>query len=103
MNNGDNVNHPSYYGGEDNPYEVIKVLEAWDLGFHLSTCIKYLPRAGKKDLDTMIEDLEKAKWYLNRKIQLLKKESGALIAEIKMQKRSKLTIKVRRKCYGSPV
>lgn len=26
---GDSVNHPSHYGGADNPYEAIKVIEAW--------------------------------------------------------------------------
>lgn len=27
------VDHPSHYGGKDNPYEAIKVIEAWELGF----------------------------------------------------------------------
>lgn len=30
----DAVNHPAHYGGEDNPYEAIKVIEAWKLGFN---------------------------------------------------------------------
>ena len=29
------VNHPQHYGGEDNTYEAIKVIDAWDLGFSL--------------------------------------------------------------------
>lgn len=70
--NGNQVNHPQHYGGGDNPYEVIKVIEAWDLGFHLGTAVKYIPRAGKKDPDKEIEDLEKAIWYINRKIEQLK-------------------------------
>lgn len=45
----DNVNHPSHYGGEDNPYEAIKVIEAWNLGFCLGNAVKYISRAGKKD------------------------------------------------------
>jgi len=61
------VNHPSHYGGEENPYEAIKVIEAWDLGFNLGNVVKYLSRAGKKG-DTL-EDLRKAAWYLNREIQ----------------------------------
>ena len=68
----DPVNHPSYYGGKDNPYEVIKVIEAWKLDFHLGTAVKYIPRAGIKDPDKEIEDLEKSVWYLQRKIDLLK-------------------------------
>ena len=68
----DNVNHPQHYGGGDNPYEAIKVIEAWDLGFHLGNTVKYISRAGKK-ADPAIQDLEKAAWYLNRKIANLKK------------------------------
>ena len=36
----EHVNHPSHYGGENNPYEAIKVIEAWDLGFCLGNTIK---------------------------------------------------------------
>lgn len=62
------VNHPAHYGGSDNTYEVIKVIEAWGLGFHLGNTIKYIARAGKKNPDALIEDLQKARWYLDRKI-----------------------------------
>jgi len=64
------VNHPQHYGGKDNPYEAIKVIEAWKLGFCLGNTIKYISRAGKKD-DT-IQELEKALWYLKREIKNLK-------------------------------
>ena len=63
----ENVNHPTHYGGEDNPYEAIKVIEAWDLGFNLGNVVKYLSRAGKKG--NTLEDLRKAAWYLNREIE----------------------------------
>ena len=33
--NKEQVNHPGHYGGSENVYEAIKVIEAWDLGFHL--------------------------------------------------------------------
>ena len=66
------INHPTHYGGEDNTYEAIKVIEAWDLGFNLGNTIKYVSRAGKK-LD-ILEDLEKASWYINREINKLKNE-----------------------------
>jgi ribosomal protein L32 len=67
--NNDMVNHPNHYGG-DTPYEVIKVLEAWELDFDfdLGNCIKYIARAGKKET-TKLEDLRKAAWYLNRRIE----------------------------------
>ncbi len=70
------VNHPKHYGGKDNPYEAIKVIEAWDLGFCLGNTVKYISRAGKKD-DT-IQELEKALWYLKREIKKQKdgKEIG---------------------------
>lgn len=63
------VNHPQHYGGKNNPYEAIKVIEAWDLGFCLGNTIKYISRAGKKD-DT-IQELQKALWYLKREIKKL--------------------------------
>ena len=71
--------HPTHYGGADNPYEVIKVIEAWWLDFHLGNAVKYIARAGKKDPAKEIEDLEKARWYIDRKIaqlqaQLVKKD-----------------------------
>lgn len=72
------VNHPSHYGGKDNPYETIKVIEAWglDKDFCLGNTVKYISRAGKKEesIKSEIEDLEKAQFYLNRKINNLKKE-----------------------------
>lgn len=61
----DSVNHPAHYGGADNPYEVIKVLEAWltrneFIGFCKGNAIKYQARHRQKGGD---EDLRKAKWY----------------------------------------
>lgn len=57
------VNHPDHYGG-DTPYEVIKVLRAWNLEgtkwFCWGNVIKYAARAHKKG---GIKDYEKAGWY----------------------------------------
>lgn len=64
------VDHPQHYGGKDNPYEAIKVIEAWNLGFCLGNTLKYISRAGKKD--ATIQELEKARWYLDREIKKLK-------------------------------
>lgn len=66
------VDHPVHYGGADNPYEVIKVLEAWLSpeqmdGFNLGNAVKYIARAGKKG--DALEDLRKARWYLDRAIK----------------------------------
>lgn len=60
------VNHPAHYGGADNPYEAIKVIEAWRLGFNLGNTVKYISRAEHKG--ATIQDLKKARWYLDREI-----------------------------------
>lgn len=61
------VEHPQHYGGAENPYEAIKVIESWDLNFNLGNVVKYISRAGKKD--NTKQDLEKALWYLKREIE----------------------------------
>lgn len=67
------INHPAHYGGADNPYEAIKVIEAWELGFHLGNTAKYISRAGKKG--AALEDLKKAAWYLQREIERCERNS----------------------------
>jgi hypothetical protein len=42
------------------------------LGFHLGNAVKYIARAGKKDPNRLREDLEKARWYLDRALVNLK-------------------------------
>lgn len=73
-----NVNHPAYYGGKDNPYETIKVIEAWGLddNFDLGNTIKYISRAGKKDKACLLQDLMKAQFYLNHEVEKLHKYDG---------------------------
>jgi len=70
-NKKENVNHPQHYGGENNPYEAIKVIDAWDLNFALGNTVKYISRAGKKDPKKELEDLKKAMWYLQHHISKL--------------------------------
>ena len=69
--NKEMVNHPQHYGGENNPYEAIKVIDAWGLDndFYLGNAVKYLSRAGKKD--NTVQDLKKAIWYIEKKIEKL--------------------------------
>jgi hypothetical protein len=64
------VNHPEHYGG-NTTYEAIKVIEAWELGFCLGNTVKYIARAGRKPNADAIEDLKKARWYLQREINRL--------------------------------
>ena len=67
--NHDPVNSPSHYtrGG----IEAIDFIEAKGLGFCLGNVVKYVSRAGFK-ADAKLQDLEKARWYLNREIERLK-------------------------------
>ena len=68
----DPVNKPQHYAGTK--IEVIDYIEDKNLGFCLGNVVKYVSRAGKKksgnlsDRDKEIEDLKKAKWYLERRI-----------------------------------
>ena len=74
-NKNDPVNHPSYY--TDGKIEVIDYIKDKGLGFCLGNAVKYISRAGKKDPEKEIEDLRKAAWYINRRIEeLLEKENG---------------------------
>jgi hypothetical protein len=66
------VNHPNHYQfGDDKNYEVIKIIEIYQFDFHLGNCFKYISRAGKKNPEKEIEDLKKARFYLDRKIEFL--------------------------------
>lgn len=66
------VDHPPHYGGKDNPYEAIKVIEAWDLDFAIGNAVKYISRAKHKGSE--LEDLKKARWYITRRIENLEKK-----------------------------
>ena len=65
------ISHPSHYRS-DSGFEAIDVIEAWNLGFNLGNALKYISRAGLKDKNREIEDLEKAQWYLNREIERIR-------------------------------
>lgn len=68
------VDHPAHYGGADNPFEPIKIINHYDLGFHLGNVIKYVLRSGKKAENPSVLDLKKARFYLEQEI--LKQESN---------------------------
>ena len=63
------VNHPSHY---NQGIEPIDIIECWRLNFSLGNVIKYVLRSPYKGRE--IEDLEKARWYIDREIERLKKE-----------------------------
>ena len=61
-----NVTHPSHYNSGQ--IEVIDFIDDQKLGFSLGNAIKYIARAGKKNPEKTVEDLEKAIWYLKHEI-----------------------------------
>jgi hypothetical protein len=65
----DSVNHPAHYNA--GKIEVIEAIEDWKLNYHRGNAVKYVARAGKKNPDKEVEDLQKAIWYLNRDIERL--------------------------------
>ncbi len=69
-NNNDPVNHPSHYC--DSNIEVIDYIIDKKLNFNRGNVIKYVSRAGKKNVNKEVEDLEKARFYLNKEIEILK-------------------------------
>ena len=68
----DVVNSPPHYT-RLHP-QPIDIIESWGLGFHAAQVLKYIARAGHKDRKKFVEDLEKARFYLNRWIERLKSE-----------------------------
>lgn len=70
----DNINHPKHYTSHPSGVECIAVTE-W-FNFNIGNAIKYLWRSGLKG--STVEDLRKARWYLDREIQRL--EAAAPVA-----------------------
>lgn len=69
----DPVNHPGHYAeGWSNGAEVIDITE--NLNFNRGNAVKYITRAGRKDPLKLVEDLKKARWYLNRELERLGSE-----------------------------
>jgi hypothetical protein len=58
---------PEHYGGEENPFEPIKIIEHYDLNFNLGNAIKYVLRAPLKG--TPLDDLKKAYTYIGFEIR----------------------------------
>lgn len=64
ITSNDSVNHPSHYQGKG--FEVIDIIEDFNLNFCLGNAIKYILRAGRKG--DRVTDLHKAIWYIEREI-----------------------------------
>ena len=70
MKDNDPVTNPSHY--TFGKFEVIDVINDWKLAFNLGNTVKYIARAGKKDPEKHIQDLEKARFYLDYEIRRLR-------------------------------
>lgn len=66
------VAHPAHYNS--GRVEVIEFIEDQKLDYHRGNCLKYVCRAGKKDPAKLIEDIQKAIWYLERFIEIQKED-----------------------------
>lgn len=67
----DNINSPQHY--THGKYEVIDVIEDWDLNFRLANAVKYIAR--HKHKGKPLEDLKKALWYLQREIDKYERDN----------------------------
>ncbi len=65
------VNHPKHYNEHPSGVECITVVE--HMGFNLGNAVKYVWRADLKA--DAIEDLKKARWYIEREIQRREKSA----------------------------
>ena len=65
-----NQKTPSHYQGTIQPIDLIN---AQNLNFNLGNVVKYVCRAGKKQGENVLSDLEKAKNYINYEIERIKK------------------------------
>ena len=66
----DAINHPSHYA-DGRKYEPINVINDWELNFDLGNVVKYISRAGRKADNSIIQDLKKARFYLDAEIERL--------------------------------
>jgi len=80
MKTDDPINHPAHY--TFGRIEVMDAIEAWDLNFARGCVVKYTARAGRKGRNAEerqrneIEDLKKARWYIDREIERLEQKEA---------------------------
>lgn len=68
----DPVNHPKHYTRHPSGVECIQITE--HMNFCRGNAMKYLWRAGEKGSE--IEDLMKARWYIEREINRLERREA---------------------------
>lgn len=73
----DTKTEPKHYTDIPKGQQSIEIIETYGLGFCLGNCIKYILRAGRKEDETILDDLKKAKWYLDRFINSLENKENS--------------------------
>ena len=68
------IGHPNHYC-EGRKYEPKDVIRDWGLNFNLGNAVKYISRNGRKDGNSALQDLKKARQYLDFEIEYLEKET----------------------------
>ena len=71
----DIIGHPNHYC-EGRKYEPKDVIRDWNLNFNLGNAVKYISRNGRKDGNSALQDLKKARQYLDFEIEYLEKEGN---------------------------
>ena len=66
----DKVTRPDHYRA-GRKYEPKDVIRDWDLNFNLGNVVKYISRCGRKEGNSVLQELEKARTYLDFEIQAL--------------------------------
>ena len=77
----EDINHPKYYN--EGKIEAIEAIVDWDLNFCMGNVIKYVVRHKYKE--NPLDDLKKARWYLNYEIQKFEAEEKAIEDRGKLQ------------------
>ena len=72
----DMINHPDHY--KSGKFEVIEIIDEFKLNFQTGNALKYICRAGKKDTSKTMEDLEKARFYIDWEIKRLKRDKDKI-------------------------
>lgn len=68
----ESIAHPPHYNSGE--IEAIEVIEDWGLGFNDGNALKYIARHRHKG--DSVQDIEKAIWYLQRHLNIMKKMEG---------------------------
>lgn len=72
----DIIAHPDHYC-KGRKYEPKDVIRDWELNFNLGNTVKYISRCGRKENNSLLQDLRKARQYLDFEIKFLEENENA--------------------------